>query len=105
MAKLLKRRVNLSPLSTFKKQRSKDRGCSNCGSKTHVSYRDLKKEDRNISPTHGKTYHKCGKANHFEAVYRTKVVGTDTKPEAGHGWILLFTIGTGRDAHVTNVKE
>ena len=49
--------------------------------------------------------HKCSKANHLEAVCRTKVVETDMKPEAEHNWISLFTIGTGRDAHVTNFKQ
>ena len=71
----------LAPLSTFRKQKNKERGCSNCGSKTHISYRDLRKEDRHICPAHGKTCHKCGKANHLEAVCRTKVVETDMKPE------------------------
>ena len=32
-------------------------------------------------------------------------VTSDMKPEAEHNWISLSTIGTGRDAHVTNFKQ
>ena len=40
----------LAPLSTFRKQKNKERGSSNCGYKTHISYRDLRKEDKTYLP-------------------------------------------------------
>ena len=49
----------LAQMSTLKKQKQ-NRGCQNCGEKSHVNYRELRKEEKHLCPAHGKTCEKCG---------------------------------------------
>ena len=82
---------SLAQISTFKKQKQA-KGCHNCGEKDHVSYRDLKKEEKHLCPAHGKTCSKCGRNNHLTAVCRSKTSNTGGRSEADHNSISLFSI-------------
>ena len=88
----------MAPLSTFKRDKKapgKQTGkkCTNCGSPSHPSYRDLKKEEKDKCLAHGKHCEKCGKKNHLAAVCKSKDVAY-SEAEAEQDAISLLNLDT-----------